>query len=455
MFYSQPDNCDNVQESASDELGTTLSDRLLVKLQSKGRQNIENIVQKLQKDNLFNRNSTHAQVHFETVTGRKGFTDSDDMVLQNSVILPQNARNVTKHKGTSPRKRTTSKRKKVTPCQNIPVTEGFTELKTYVKEEISNNADHFLIDNTGIQYNIIGEVMNATKVEPLSLGDTSLQGGNVEEEDSSSREDIVIGSEVKSVMNLANVNDSLVQTITNADETYVDETDTWKVADHASVEKGTAVGTCGKTCDLSASENALNVLEDTRKEKETSVGICDKTCDLPASENTLKVLENNRKEKETTVSTCNKTCELPTSENALKVPEHTSREKETTVGDKTCELPTSENTLNVPEHASKVKETTVGTCDKTCVLPATEKTLNVPEHASTEKETTVSTCDKTCELPTSENWDNHWEQQTSENTFKVPQHTRREKVTAVAICDKNCELPTFANESLPTRLKGF
>ena len=236
------------------------------------RQNIENIVQKLQKGNFSNRNLTGTQPHFEAVTSREGFIESDDVVPENSVILPEKVRNVMKQKGVSPRKKTSSKRKKVTPvkcrgrktemleipCLNIPVTEDFTELNTDIKQEISNSADNLLVDSDGVQYTVIGEIMKVAKPEPLSPGNTSFQGVSVEEEDISSREDTVMGSEVKSLTNLTSVNDNLVQTITNGFETFVDEGN---------------------------SENTLKVLEHTSKEKVTTIDTYDKNCDLPTVAN--------------------------------------------------------------------------------------------------------------------------------------------------------------------------
>ena len=250
------DKCDNVQESDSDEPGTNLPDRLLVKLQPKGRQNIENIVQKLQKDNLFNRNLTGTQLHCEAVTSREGFIESDDVVPENSVILPEKVKNVMKQKGISSRKKTTSKRKKVTPvkcrgkktemleipCLNIPVTD--------IKQEISNSADNLLVDSDGVQYTVNGEIMKGTKLEPLSPGNTSLQGVSVEEEDISSREDTVVGSEVKSLINLTSENDKVLQTITNGFETFVDEGNTLKVPEHTSKEKVTTIDTYDKNFEL-------------------------------------------------------------------------------------------------------------------------------------------------------------------------------------------------------------
>ena len=258
------DNCDNVQETDSDEPGTNLPNRLLVKLQPKGRHNIENIVQKLQKDNLSNRNLPGTQLRFEAVTSREGFIESDDVVPENSVILPEKVKHVMKQKGVSPRKKTVSKRKKVTPvkcrgkktemaeipCLNISVTEDFTELNTDIKQENSNSADNLLVDSDGVQNKVIGEIM---KVEPLSPGNTSLQGVSVEEEDISSREDTVMGSEVKSLTNVTSVNDNLVQTITNGFETFVDESNsenTLKVTEHTSKEKVTTIDTCDKNCEL-------------------------------------------------------------------------------------------------------------------------------------------------------------------------------------------------------------
>ena len=249
------DKGDNVQESDSDEPGTNFPDRLFVKLQPKGRQNIENIVQKLQKDNLSNRNLTGTQLHCEAVTSREGFIESDD-VPENSVILPEKVKNVMKQKGVSSRKKTTSKRKKVTPvkcrgkktemleipCLNIPVTD--------IKQEISNSADNLLVDSDGVQYTVIGEIMKGTKLEPLSPGNTSLQGVSVEGEDISSREDTVVGSEVKSLINLTSENDKVLQTITNGFETFVDEGNTLKVPEHTSKEKVTTIDTYDKNCEL-------------------------------------------------------------------------------------------------------------------------------------------------------------------------------------------------------------
>ena len=239
--------------------------------QPKGRQNIENIAQKLQKDNLSNRNPTGKQPHFEAATSGVGSTENDD---ESSVINPEKARNAIKRKGVSPRKKTASRRKKVTPvkcrgkntemfetpCLDVPVTQDFTELNTDIKPEISNSVDNLLIGNDGVRYNIIGEVMKGAKLEPLSLENISLQGSSVEGEHISSRQDIVIGSEVKSLINPTGVNENLVQTITNGIEKVVDEIDSeniFKVPEHASKENVPTIDTCDKNCELPTVTNEI------------------------------------------------------------------------------------------------------------------------------------------------------------------------------------------------------
>ena len=164
---------------------------LRIKLKpKKGRQNIENIVRKLQTDSSTPEESERlgaVEIHFDDTTGRKVSTQGD--ILQNSNQAESHIENSPLHqkpcddpkKGkTTTEKKVGNKRKKSTPAKckerkteehGLPcISTGFTVLEKSQHERINHveyqeDPSDSCVNSLGTSCNIIGEIV---KVEPQS-----------------------------------------------------------------------------------------------------------------------------------------------------------------------------------------------------------------------------------------------------------------------------------------------